>query len=269
MLFPRDKCSQLNIKAGEIKERHAPQIIEMLASHGIDVPVALGLDDESVYNCADLHGETRMSPQEASAFWNAGFIDIDEQNSNGLTPLRQNFFCANFEMVAWFVEKGVALSLRHRDAPLTALHLYAKRLSYPEEFFFHDVDAVLTDKHYMAQLHQQLGIPYDDCTCACSLNGCSPVKFVSNINVRGGQRRHKFRKWLQNVALSESLLSQYVQEFTRKLLFEFLGGDHTCCDLDQLCGIKARRTWISSILPGANEMQQRNRDGSWSTSEEK
>jgi hypothetical protein len=74
--------STLCASAGKIRERIAPRLIEMLASHAIDVPDALILDGDSVYGCAcnEDGSSVRMRAREADIFWNAGFTDIDEPN---------------------------------------------------------------------------------------------------------------------------------------------------------------------------------------------
>ena len=52
-----------------------------------------------------------------------------------------------------------------------------------------------------------------------------------------GSRKAKFRKWLENAEPKRVLLQQYVREFTRCLLFNYLGGKHTCCSLGQQCSV--------------------------------
>ena len=37
-----------------------------------------------------------------------GFKDIWSPNEKGLSPMLQNWHCANFEMVQWFIDKGVS-----------------------------------------------------------------------------------------------------------------------------------------------------------------
>ncbi|KAF2197110.1 hypothetical protein GQ43DRAFT_223224 [Delitschia confertaspora ATCC 74209] len=239
-LLPDSVFLQLNISEGQINERYAPRISEVLISHGINIPEALELDAEnSVYAFSDMHGCIRMTPGIANVFWNAGFKAVDEPDDFGCTPFLQSWFCANFEMVHWFAEKGVSLSSRHRDAPLTALHLYAERINYPGGFFSFDIDSVPTDEYYMARIQENLGIPYDGCTCLCSPNGCTPIKKLS----RNVSRKNLFRKFLQNVNPEKALLQQYIREFTRCLLFDFLGGKHSCCTLGQHCNIETRHEY--------------------------
>lgn len=230
-LLPSSSFSELNIIRGQNKERYAPRIIEILTSYGISVPEALELDGKSFYDSLGAFSGINLTPDVANAFWNAGFVDINEPNQNGLTPLLQSWFCANFEMVAWFAEKGISLLSRHRDAPLTALHLHARRIDEYSTLLFYNLGTVPTDKYYMAQIQEEVGIPYDDCTCPCSPNGCTPVKFLCENKSHEGSRKDNLRKWFENVEPERALLQQYIYDFTRCLLFNFLGGKHTCCYL--------------------------------------
>ena len=213
------------------KERQAPRLRETLLARGFTTPAALELDDKSVYNVASFHGIMQMTNDVADTLWNSGFEDINEPNEDGLTPFLQNWFCANFPMVDWFLEKGISLFSEHRDASLNALHLYALRMAYPGAFFSHDPGAVPTDEHHMAKIQEGMGILHDECTCLCSPNGCSPLKFLIGRYV--DSRKTVFREWLRKVKPEPELLQQHVLEFTRCLLFDFLGCKHTCCVLGQ------------------------------------
>ena len=225
--------SAFNIIEGRKQERQAPRIREVLVSQGFTVSEALELDSKSVYDFASMHGYIQMTVDVADALWSAGFEDINEPSEDGLTPFLQSWFCANFPMIAWFCKKGVLLSSRHRDALLSGLHFYAVRICYPGSNFHHDPGAVPTDEHYMAHIQKEVGIPHDECTCPCSPNGCSPMKFLCELSSPSRSRRVLFRKWLEKVKPEPRLLQQYVLECTRRLLFDFLGCKHTCCVLGQ------------------------------------
>lgn len=190
------------------------------------------LDGKSVYDVWDIDSVSKLTPSFANTFWNAGFEDINEPNEAGLTPFLQSWMCANFEMVAWFNEKGVSLASKHRGAPLTALHIYAARISYTVDLSSHVADDLHTDKHYMARAQAEIGFPRDECTCLCSPRGCTPAKFLfKTVYPNYMSRKSRFQKWVQNVAPEASSLQEYTYEFTRGLLFEFLGGKHTCCHI--------------------------------------
>ena len=103
-------------------------------------PKPESFDGESFYDFADMHGDIILTPDVANAFWDAGFKEINEPDENGLMPLFQSWFCANFKMVAWFVEKGISPSSTRCDASLIALHLYAKRIDYLGAYFFYNIE---------------------------------------------------------------------------------------------------------------------------------
>jgi hypothetical protein len=230
---------KLGLTPGQLHEQKAPFIIEMLLSYGIDVSEALELDGESFYNFSDMHGQIRPTSEIADVFWAAGFREIDTPDECGVTPFLQSWFCANFEMVNWFTERGVPLQSKHEDAPLTALHLYAKRLKYPGAVFAHKIDVIPTDERYMEAVQKELGIPYDDCTCVCSPKGCTPIKVMSDSRQHGiGLTKLLVRKWMENVKPPQSLRAQYVYDFTRCQLFNYLDGEHTCCYLEQRCSVE-------------------------------
>lgn len=230
---------KLNLTPGKVHEQKAPSIIEALLSNGIDVPEALEIDGESFYNFSDMHGMIKLEPATADLFWNAGFRDIDTPDDCGVTPFLQSWFMANFAMVDWFTERGIPMRSEHEVARLTALHFYAKRLQYPGAVFKHDIDAVPTQEYYMEAVQKELGIPHDDCTCVCSPTGCTPVKFMSETRIsRIGLTKRCVRKWLENVRPPQPLKTQYVYDFTRIQLFNFLGGEHTCCFFGQRCSVR-------------------------------
>ncbi|KAI4212821.1 MAG: hypothetical protein LQ351_004523 [Letrouitia transgressa] len=226
--------SKFNIVEGHKKERRAPWIREVLLSRGFIVPKALELDNKSVYDVTDMHERLQMTNDVADALWNAGFEDINEPNEYGLTPLLQNWSCADFPMIAWFVKMGVSLSSRRRDDSLSGLHLYASPLVDPGPQFLWDPELIPTDEQCIAQIQKEMGIPYDECTCPCSPNGCYPIKPPYRaLSCWPGSRRDLFRIWLKKVKPELRLLQQYVLEFTRCLLFDFLGCRHTCCNFGQ------------------------------------
>ena len=239
--LPPSLFSKLNVTPGQFHEQKAPSVLAVLLSNGIEVPGALELDGEGFYNFSDMHGLIELEPATADLFWNAGFREIDTPDDYGVTPFLQSWFMANFAMVGWFIERGISMQSQHKDAPLTALHLYAHRMHYPGAVFEGDIDKVPTDPHYMEAIQEELGIPHDDCMCICSPTGCTPVKFLSErMPYHTGLTKRHVRKWIENVRPPQLLKTQYVYDFTRCLLFDFLGGEHTCCDLGQTCSIDSR-----------------------------
>ncbi|CAN9115910.1 unnamed protein product [Alternaria alternata] len=235
--LPPSIFSKFELAPGQSREQKAPSMIETLIAHGIDVPQALELDGKGFYNFADHFSSIKMAPETASAFWDAGFREIDTPDNNGLTPFLQSWFSADFEMVDWFAQRGILMRSEHKSTPLTALHFYSARLRFPGDGFARDVNAVPTSEHYMDMIRKEMGIPYDDCRCACSPGGCAPIKFLFDPDIEDGMRKPRIRKWLENVRPSQALELEYVYHLTRYLLFDFLDGEHTCCYLGLECSI--------------------------------
>ena len=260
-LLPGSSFSKLNIGDEQKKERNAPLIIERLISHGINIPEALELDGKSFHDHSRAPKHGKLMTRVASAFWDAGFQDIDEPDEQGLTPMLQSWVYADFEMVTWFAEKGVSLSSRHRDAPLTGLHLYADHLEHfraPKN----DPGANSMRKECMTRIQEAIGIPHDDCTCPCSPKGCTPAKFLICGNLRYRSRKLLLREWIQIVEPTEPL--QYVYDYTRCLLFQFLGGEHSCCSLYYNGGLKIRdERIVPEDIRDNRTKQQRLYDEHW------
>ncbi len=184
-----------------------------LFGSGFSVPQALALDDRSVYDTGDMHGSIRLSPQYAEMLWSAGFHDIDSPNHTGLTPMMQSWYAANFEMVNWFMQKGVSGRSRHQDAPLYGLHLLPVRIAYPGAYFRHDSDLIDTDVALILNLQHDQTINHDGCVCICAPQGCTPASFLVKRVLRIYDK--KLYAWI-----------------CRKMLLP-----HTCCVIGQKCEI--------------------------------
>lgn len=79
-----------------------------------------------------------------------------------------------------------------------------------------------------------MGVPYDECTCVCSPRGCTPLKFLLGDDCQPidlTMRQH-LRAWIISINPPLPILRQYILDFTRLLIFEFLCGKHTCCSID-------------------------------------
>ena len=224
--LPPSISDNLNSILGVPQEQHAPFIMETLVSHGIDIPSALELDGKGFFDFYETvsSDDKQITPKAADVLWSAGFHLLDEPNDSGWTPFLQSCFCHNFEMIDWFASRGVRLDSRHTDVSLTALHLYAKGMRY-HKTASKDISAV--KKHCIQSIQKELGIPYDDCTCICSPTGCTPGKFILENDSA------EIRELIEDLNPPKPLLNRYVYHLTRHILFDLLGGEHTCCSLGQ------------------------------------
>ena len=239
-----EQAQRLQITEDVMGDCTTDLINQAISACGIHVPPALELGTENVYKVVDMHGRMRMAPEMASTLWESGFKDISTPNEQGLSPMLQNWHCANFEMVQWFIDKGVSPNQRHRDGNFGALHLYAQRITYPGVYFHQDVENVPKIPLRISQLHN-LEANRDWCRCLCSPAGCSPVTFVtrfSEVCYRYGSFK-TFSAWMEKTSLvldnNEALWDTWIHDMVRILAFEFLSSecpdlDHTCCTIGQL-----------------------------------
>jgi len=231
--LPPSVSAKLELTLGELQERRAPLIMETLLSYGIDVPPALELDGKGLYHSIiDFSSHVQMTPTAANELWTSGFHRFDEPNDDGWTPFLRSWFCHSFDMIDWFVSRGVKLYSKHTDAPLTALHLYAKgtrcNITHPK-------DISTTRGNHMESIQKELSIPYDDCTCACSPEGCTPAKFLFGTDYLrrwGPTRKDNIRNYIEHANPPKPLLDRYIYHCTRLVLFDFLDGEHTCCSIE-------------------------------------
>ena len=82
-------------------------------------------------------------------------------------------------MVSWFIAKGVTPFAKHRDAPISGLHLFAARVAYPGDYFGHESSSLSISPHHIRQLQQDEGCRRDSCSCLCSIEGCTPLTTVA------------------------------------------------------------------------------------------
>ncbi len=139
-----EQAQRLQIPNDVMCELNTVLIHKEISLCGVQVPPALELGSSNVYEVVDMHGRMRMAPEMASTLWEAGFKDIWSPNEQGLSPLLQDWHCAIFEMVQWFIDKGVSPHQQQRDGKFGALHPYAHRIAYPVIYFHSQVENVPT-----------------------------------------------------------------------------------------------------------------------------
>lgn len=262
-ILPEKAVSELDISGNEIVESKSEEICAAIKSRGINVPRELVLGKESVYEVTDLHACARMTTEVAEHFWTAGFRDIDRPgDSHGLSPILQNWFVANLDMVAWFIEKGVSPYSMHRDGHISGLHLYAKRFQFPGGYFEGNPDRIESNMNFIDQLLNKPDIYRDECRCICSPDGCTPVKFLYSTSYRplpsaklGYDPRQTFRVWMKKTVLSKEMLAESCRDMARFVHFTVveellpkLKPRHTCCSLGQVGDLRRPQETDESLL---------------------
>ncbi|KAF4157379.1 hypothetical protein CNMCM6936_005687 [Aspergillus lentulus] len=117
-VLPNNSGSSVDTEKETLSEIRAPEIYDSLIRAKQNVPPALQVDrdEEGVYDTADMHGNIRLTVTLADKLWRGGFHRVDEfAPLNGLTPLLQSWYIADFDMVSWFIEKGASPFTTHRD----------------------------------------------------------------------------------------------------------------------------------------------------------
>lgn len=227
------------ITEGVICETGAVKIAQKLATYNCSIPDALELDNgKSVYDTVDFHASRRLAVPQAEKLWGCGFRRIDEcVLGNGLTPLLQSWFIADFDMISWLIGKGANPFAKHRDALLSGLHLFAAGLSYSAGYFDYNSSTISIKHQHIIQLWTDENCYRDSCSCLCSMEGCTPLSIVAKQSWALGSHQYPFAPpgiksrvsiWRDKMLyLPED--PDHQEQLLRSILFRLLKISHTCC----------------------------------------
>jgi hypothetical protein len=258
-LLPNNSGLEGHICKETISEIQAPTIYDTLVrtKHNIPPSLEVDRDEEGVYDTADMHGVIRLTVPLAEKLWKGGFRRFDDfAPLNGLTPLLQSWYIADFDMVSWFIEKGASPFTTHRDGLLSGLHLYAARIAYPGAHFKHDPKNVPISPQHWHQLTRRGDIWWDACRCFCSASGCTPISIVIKKASRFLRRERKsnYAGMVELISIcQEKMLYQperdpcHTQQLLEAIVFEKLNLRHTCCHIGQLGQLEA---WPQYAIEG-------------------
>lgn len=231
------------ITEGVICETKATKITQKLATYNCSIPAALELDNgKSVYDTVDFHASQRLTVSQAEKLWDYGFRCIDEYElHSGLNPLLQSWFIADFEMISWFITKGANPFAKHRDAPISGLHLFAARLAYPGAHFYHDPSKIGINPQHIIQLQTDGSCYRDSCSCLCSVEGCTPLSTVvkqtwdtgSSFPLTYAAIKSRINIWRDKM-LYRPENPDHQEQLLRSILFRQLELPHTCCYIGQV-----------------------------------
>ena len=98
---------------------------------------------------------------------------IDTPNHDELTPLLQSRYVADFDMVTWYVKKGVSARSQDQKGALCGLHLYVARIAYPDAYFSGNADLINADSALISDLRQDQTLHHDKCSCIYAPKGCT------------------------------------------------------------------------------------------------
>jgi hypothetical protein len=172
-----------------------------------------------------------LSLAAAEALWMAGFQELDlgsDQTQVLTSPLDYHIIAldsdTDFELLQWFVEKGVRLDAISPYTHSTVAHKIAERmfrigtnaLNPPSSFVRSVFESHVTDK----------------CVCPCSAKGCLPIGLTISKALRRWAWHDSIRmKYLYDLIDSSPDSDRVWMSSTclRALTFEDLGMTHTCC----------------------------------------
>ena len=213
-------------------DEYAIAVADALEIGGVMVPEALWpYGSSSVYDGYPIS----LSPTVASALYSAGFRSTNVSNLRGMTPMLH--VCYNvdlrpevvLEMIPWFLEHGVDPMTKHSYNGWNALHFVAHALkqdAISSPIHWRDVE-----KNIVRRLVFECGLATpDDCPCACSVRGCTPVTLLLSFDIQPWQRKATTLKlWCRTNNLSPAASRACFTDFARVETFNRLGITHVCC----------------------------------------
>lgn len=242
-----------NISSNCLRENLAPIIILELRKNNISIPAGLELDGKDIYDTFCQDAEIRLTPTLAERLWVGGFRRINDHFdyysfAEHSTPILSAWHNADFEMVSWLISKGAPPFSKQRELPISGLHAYAARLSSPGGHFDLKIECVHSSMIHLEQLIQEGTCYRDNCSCSCSLQGCTPVsvfvKLIFQFEPPGYDETYtKLELFWKKLLPRSNPRPEQLDEVLRALVFQKLLGtkQHTCCYVNHLS--QAKKDW--------------------------
>ncbi|KAI0410263.1 hypothetical protein F5X98DRAFT_359939 [Xylaria grammica] len=242
LVLPDDSELKRGLDRFTILEDRAPELFEALTKSGVPVPPSLKLNGDSVYHTVDHWFTAQLTVPLADRLWQGGFKQVNKFTSHaGISPLLQSWFMADFDMVSWFIGKGVSPFSRDRERSLTGLHFFAARLAYPLDHFGYDGESTPISPTHIKQLADDKTLWHDSCHCLCSVDGCTPIStLVShswNNRIKYVEETYqnvaKFLKiWREKMMYRPDIYPEHARQLLRAVLFEMMQLRHTCLQIE-------------------------------------
>ena len=254
-VLPNDSGLSVDTEKETLSEIRAPEIYDSLirAKHNIPPALQVDRDEEGVYDTAAKQGNIRLTVSLADKLWSGGFHRFDEfAPLNGLTPLLQSWYTADFDMVSWFIEKGASPFTTHRDVLLSGLHLYAARIAYPGAHFHHDRKEVPISPQHWHQLTRRGDMWHDSCHCFCSASGCTPISILikQSWQFLEWERKNNYARMMKLLSICRKTMiyeperdPRHIQQLLDAIVFERMNLRHTCCYTGQSGQIRVWPKW--------------------------
>lgn len=177
--LPKEVQYQLNIRSDTLLNVHAYEAYTLLSAASVDLKFLSERHTWSIFNCFGANLEL------AGRLYEAGFRDlneIDKDNKTCLTNLwRSTPPCTLEEFLQkayWLISKGA--DIHHQGPSGSALHALGNdvgsilRCTGQEEECRLEIQSLSDSSKELLRMILFDNVR-DDCECACSLNGCSPL----------------------------------------------------------------------------------------------
>lgn len=239
--FPSSELSDLRKGETGIPDACATELCAALKTKGSKIDQTLmALETESIY-CHIL------APNILDKIYEAGFIDVDLPLKGGYTPLMARcglyFYdkMNNSKHIGWLISKGADPFRKLPGSNTTAFHMITAKLAeyihweYKSDSDF-DPHVALCHLHQI-DMHLFSLTTIDECSCSCSLVGCTPLSaairtvvdhlFVDNQQIT--RVALGFRKFLEYLIDHNKSKLEVCHAMIRSLTFDGLRLSHTCC----------------------------------------
>jgi hypothetical protein len=263
-----------------IIDSKAREVYNIIASRGCQIQSALCVPSTS----STVYHTRYLKPKEMSKLYNAGFREVDTPNSSGETPFMAAAYAMgetkSFRACEWLISKGTDPLRKVSGFGTVQIHYVAARMKetvvWKLEDWHEDSEeaclsrAAFTDLEYGVRfITRESSLPIrDQCQCACSTDGCSPLHLLLKLTLTDickriiygwctcrkfkrqqrafpekkgipeecvqsyGDMLYYFAKWALEVAYEHQDIpnSAYLEAIRLFVFFE-LELTHTCCEL--------------------------------------
>lgn len=177
--LPRDVQDQLRIESRSLLNVHAYEVYTLLAANSVGLGGLLERHRWSVFDCIGVNLDL------ADRLWSAGFRGVDEtddDNETCLTRIWENTPPCDLEVflqkARWLISKGA--DVYHQKPSGSALHDIGNGVG-SILYLMKEEEGCSSKIHSLSEPSKALlrtvlsNKTRDDCDCACSRNGCSPL----------------------------------------------------------------------------------------------
>lgn len=225
-----------------------------LAAHGIDVPIALRFEADSLGSMAiyqtSLAWQSRDFTNIMDIMYGIGFHDVDLPDQYGITPLMgfESFYLPEPSVIiksaAWLMSRGACIERKLPTSNAKVAHLLTTHAVYQclHKLIFLEHHSLGKEYRNWKKGVAELGdacffvsSTKDCCVCACSSGGCTTLSVALRSILLGASecrwiiRVVPLRKLILSLIVWQDYWPELPRAIIRNLTFDVLGLTHTCC----------------------------------------